>query len=54
MQAALIALAAVLGVYLATVLLEGVLIKQALQQEATYFRDKRDEDPGFRCRILPI
>jgi signal transduction histidine kinase len=47
MQAALIALAAVLGVYLATVLLEGVLIKQALQQEATYFRDKRAEDPGF-------
>ena len=46
-QAGLITLAAVLGVYLATVMLENVLIKQALQQEADYFWSNRDKDPHF-------
>ena len=46
-QAGLITLAAILGVYLATLMLEKVLIKQALQQEAEYFWDSRDQDPQF-------
>ncbi|MDX1528877.1 MAG: HAMP domain-containing sensor histidine kinase [Gammaproteobacteria bacterium] len=46
-QAVLIALAAVLGVYAAAFAIEEVLIKQALRQEASYFWDKRQNDPGF-------
>lgn len=46
-QAVLITLAAVLGIYLTTVLMEEVLIKQALRQEATYFWDNRAKDPQF-------
>lgn len=47
LQALLITLAAVLGVYLATQLLENVLIKKALQQEAGYFWEGRTQDPDF-------
>ncbi len=46
-QAVLIALAAVLGVYAAAFAIEEVLIKQALRQEASYFWEKRQSDPGF-------
>jgi signal transduction histidine kinase len=46
-QAALIGTAAVLGVFLASALLEGVLIRQALQDEAAHFWSERDRDPGF-------
>ena len=47
LQALLITLAAVLGVYLATVLLENVLLNRALQQEAEHFWENRAEDPDF-------
>lgn len=47
LQAILIALAAVLGVYAAAFSIEEVLIKQALREEANYFWEKRQADPGF-------
>jgi len=46
-QVVLITLAALLGVYLTTLLLENLLIKQALQQESIHFWDNRAKDPGF-------
>lgn len=46
-QAILIALAAVLGVYAAAFAIEEVLVKQALRQEASYFWERREKDPGF-------
>ena len=46
-QGALIGIAAVVGVFLANVLLEGVLIRQALRDEATFFLAKRAADPDF-------
>ena len=47
LQAGLITLTAVFGVYLTTVMLEEVLIKQALRQEAAHFWDLRAKDPQF-------
>ena len=46
-HAALIGVVAVVGVFLANVLLEGVLIRQALRDEATFFLEKRAADPAF-------
>jgi signal transduction histidine kinase len=46
-QAALIGAAAVIGVFLASLLLEGVLIRQALREEAAHFWAQRAGDPGF-------
>ncbi len=46
-QAILIALAAILGVYAAAFAIEELLIKQALREEASYFWEKRQADPGF-------
>ena len=46
-QAVLIAIAAVLGVYAAAFAIEEILIKQALRQEATYYWDKRVQNPEF-------
>ncbi len=46
-QAILIALAAILGVYAAAFAIEELLIKQALREEANYFWEKRELDPGF-------
>jgi signal transduction histidine kinase len=46
-QAALIGAAAILGVFLASLLLEGVLIRQALRDEAAHFWSERDRNPGF-------
>ena len=46
-QAVLITLTAVLGLYLTTVLLEDVLIKQALQQESMHFWDNRKKNSEF-------
>ena len=46
-QAALITLAAILSVYLATVVLEDILIKQALQQEATYYWENHAKNSRF-------
>lgn len=46
-QAVIIGVVAVLSVWAAAFVLEEVLIKQALHDEATYFWDKRRADPGF-------
>ena len=46
-QAVLIALAAILGVYAAAFSIEEVLIKQALRKEAGYFWEKHRRDNGF-------
>jgi signal transduction histidine kinase len=46
-QAILIALAAILGVYAAAFSIEELLIKQALREEANYFWKKRQADPAF-------
>jgi signal transduction histidine kinase len=46
-QTALIGAAAVLGVFAAGFMLEEVLIKQALRQEAEYFWSRNAEDPSF-------
>jgi len=47
MQAAFIGAAAVVGVLLASLLLEGVLIRQALSEEATHFWSQRERDSTF-------
>jgi signal transduction histidine kinase len=48
LQVALISLAAVVGVFVASALLEGVLIRAALNDEVTHFWRQRDADPGFQ------
>jgi signal transduction histidine kinase len=45
LQAAFIGAAAVVGVFLASLLLEGLLIREALREEATHFWSQRDRDP---------
>jgi signal transduction histidine kinase len=45
LQVALISMAAVVGVFVASALLEGVLIRAALGDEVTHFRQQRDSDP---------
>jgi signal transduction histidine kinase len=47
-QAALISVAAVIGVFVASALLEGVLIRAALSDEVTHFWKQRDADPAFQ------
>ena len=47
MQAAYISVAAIIGVFLASVLFERLLIRQALQSEAAHFWQQRERDPGF-------
>lgn len=47
LQAAYISIAAIIGVFLASVLFERLLIRQALQSEAAHFWEQRDRDPGF-------
>jgi signal transduction histidine kinase len=47
LQAAFIGAAAVVGVFLASALLEGVLIRQALQDEAAHFWAQRERDASF-------
>lgn len=47
LQAGLITLAALLGIYLANVMLEEVLIREALRQEARHFWAERAGDPHF-------
>lgn len=47
LQAAFIGAAAVVGVFLASVMLEGVLIRQALREEAAHFWDQRERDGEF-------
>jgi signal transduction histidine kinase len=46
LQAAYISLAAVVSVFLANVMLEGVLIRQALRDEAAFYWTRRAVDPG--------
>ena len=48
LQAALISIAAVVGVFVASALLEGVLIRAALSDEVNHFWAQRDRDPGFQ------
>ena len=48
LQAALISIAAVVGVFVASALLEGVLIRAALDDEVTHFWRQRDSDPAFQ------
>src|SRR5688572_9580217 len=48
LQVALISIAAVVGVFLASALLEGVLIRAALNDEVTHFWRQRDVDPAFQ------
>ena len=47
MQAGFIGAAAVVGVFLASLLLEGVLIRQALREEVAHFWQQRERDPAF-------
>jgi len=47
LQAAYISVAAIIGVFLANVLFERLLIHQALQSEAEHFWLQRERDPGF-------
>ncbi len=47
LQAAAISVAAALGVYFAALVLEEVLIKQALREEAAYYWGEADADAGF-------
>jgi len=47
LQAGMISVVAILSVWAAAFVLEEVLIKQALRDEASYFWDKREVDPGF-------
>ncbi len=46
-QAVIIGVVAVLSVWAAAFVLEEVLIKEALRDEAVYFWEKRDTDPAF-------
>src|SRR5262245_37383997 len=46
LQAAFIAVAAAVSVFLANVLLEDVLIRQALRDEANFFWDRRTANPS--------
>jgi len=48
LQVALISIAAVVGVFVASALLEGVLIRAALDDEVTHFWRQRDADPAFQ------
>jgi signal transduction histidine kinase len=48
LQVALISIAAVVGVFVASALLEGVLIRAALNDEVTHFWRQRDVDPAFQ------
>ncbi len=48
LQVALISIAAVVGVFVASALLEGVLIRAALNDEVTHFWQQRDTDPAFQ------
>jgi signal transduction histidine kinase len=47
LQAAAISVASALGVFVAGLVLEEVLIKEALVQEADYFWERRESDPAF-------
>jgi len=46
LQAAYISLAAIVSVFLANAMLEGVLIRQALRDEAAFYWVRRAEDPS--------
>ena len=48
LQVGLISIAAVVGVFLASALLEGVLIRAALNDEVNHFWQQRDADPAFQ------
>jgi len=48
LQVGLISLAAVVGVWVASALLEGVLIRAALDDEVAHFWQQRDVNPGFQ------
>jgi len=48
LQVALISIAAVLGVFVASALLEGVLIRAALNDEVIHFRQQREANPQFQ------
>src|SRR5689334_395689 len=48
LQVGLISVAAVIGVWVASALLEGVLIRAALDDEVAHFWRQRDADPGFQ------
>jgi signal transduction histidine kinase len=47
LQAVFIGAAAVVGVFLASLLLEGVLIRQALSEESAHFWEQHERDPAF-------
>ena len=46
LQTAFIGLAAVISVFLANILLEGLLIRQALRDEASFFWERQASDPS--------
>jgi signal transduction histidine kinase len=48
LQVALISIAAVVGVFVASALLEGVLIRAALNDEVIHYWQQRDANPGFQ------
>ena len=47
LQGSLIAVAAILSVFFATVVIDEILIKEAIKQEADYFWEKHQSDTGF-------
>jgi hypothetical protein len=47
LQALLISLTAVIGVYVAGTMIKDVLISQALEEEANYYWDLHGRDPKF-------
>lgn len=47
LQVGFISLAALLGIYAAKLVLEGILIQRALQEEAQYFWQRYQADPGI-------
>ena len=48
LQVALISVAAVVGVFVASALLEGVLIRAALKDEVNHYWEQRDANPSFQ------
>jgi len=48
LQVALISMAAVVGVFLASALLEGVLIRAALKDEVNHYWQQRDANPRLQ------
>ena len=54
LQALLISVTAILGVWLARFVLEDVLIEQALEQESEWLSTQRARAPAYASLVLPL